>query len=174
MLLGPNEHLVREEAAELGLGTERVRGTLVLTDQRVVFVARNAAGLFTPGTSRTLVNLDVHQLTAVFVDRPKLRLGSADRGIVTVEAGGHAAQFRVRGAGSWRDSILRVRPTLLPLPPHPPPPPPSPARDGASLPGEHGKVVHTIEREVVLIRCRFCHTAVPERSGKCPHCGAPL
>lgn len=181
MLLGHNEHLLREEPADLGTGTDTTRGTLLLTNQRIVFVARESAGLFTPGTSRTLVNLDLHRLTGVFVDRPRLRLGSSDRGIVTVESGGHAAHFRVRGAGAWRDAILAVRPTLLPVPPPPPlPPPPAHGHESRTSTSAHGgggtpgMIVHTVEREVVLIRCRFCHTVVPERSGRCPQCGAPL
>jgi rubrerythrin len=35
-------------------------------------------------------------------------------------------------------------------------------------------VIHTIERQVVKIRCRHCGNLVNEVEGKCPSCGAPL
>lgn len=35
-------------------------------------------------------------------------------------------------------------------------------------------VIHTIERQVVKIRCRHCGSLVNEVEGKCPSCGAPL
>ncbi len=35
-------------------------------------------------------------------------------------------------------------------------------------------VVHTIERQVVKVRCRHCGKLGNEVDGKCPSCGAPL
>ena len=49
-----------------------------------------------------------------------------------------------------------------------PPPAPAPARVQAA------PQTHTIEREVVKVRCRYCGNLGDERDGKCSRCGAAL
>ena len=50
-----------------------------------------------------------------------------------------------------------------------PPPAPAPAQ-----PAPVATQTHTIEREVVKVRCRYCGNLGYERDGKCPSCGASL
>lgn len=50
-----------------------------------------------------------------------------------------------------------------------PAPPPAPAQ-----PAPVATQTHTIEREVVKVRCRYCGNLGDERDGKCASCGAAL
>ena len=51
-----------------------------------------------------------------------------------------------------------------------PAPPPVPA----PVPVHVAPQTHTIEREVVKVRCRYCGNLGDERDGKCSRCGAAL
>ncbi|MFZ0700077.1 MAG: DUF6114 domain-containing protein [Thermoplasmata archaeon] len=54
------------------------------------------------------------------------------------------------------------------------PTPPTPAIVYATAPPTSGMERHTIERQVVKVRCRYCGNLTDEVAGKCASCGAKL
>ncbi|HLM91238.1 MAG TPA: hypothetical protein VK424_04200 [Thermoplasmata archaeon] len=161
MLLGPGEGVLRSEYAVLldghGPGIEgRSAGVLYLTNHRCLFetnVSRGVVHTLVRGRD-TVVLLEGHLpgLRNVTVKRP--RLGKPRLVIETSHA---RAAFDVLDPDAWFQAIAGAR-QALPSPYAPPTP----------------SVTHTIERQVVKVRCRFCGILGNEVDGRCSACGAPL
>jgi hypothetical protein len=160
MLLHAGESVLRSEYAVLlegeGAGVlPRAPGVLYLTNFRIAFEATPSRGLV-----RNLVRgrhpvavLDtdlraVHDVAVLHpgLGRPRLHL----------EVPGARVTLDVLEPDAWVRAIAEGRHAL--------PPPPA------------GGVVatHTIERQVVKVRCRFCGTLGNEVDVRCPSCGASL
>lgn len=65
----------------------------------------------------------------------------------------------------WRRMAYEIRKTL-------PRPTPTPKKQVKKEKDVEGKVMIIREREIVKIRCPYCHALYDESHDKCPHCGA--
>jgi hypothetical protein len=125
-----------------------------VTNQRLVFEARVAGrGLGRRSTGETATQLEVplHELRNVSVRRARV-----GRPRLVLEWAHGRPSFDVLEPDEWTATIAQAKRSI--------PPPPGP----------YGAAVHTIERQVVKVRCRFCGALGNEVDGRCPSCGAPL
>lgn len=162
MLLGPGEGVLRSEYAVLldGHGPGIVRrsaGVLYLTNHRCLFetsVSRGVVHTLVRGRDPlVLLESPLPALRNVAVQRP--RLGKPRILIETVHA---RATFDVLDPDAWYHAVSEARQSL---------PSPYAAHPSATT-------THTIERQVVKVRCRYCGTLGNEVDGRCVMCGAPL
>lgn len=160
MLLGPGETLLRGEYAIVrsadgpapAVGAE---GVLYLTSQRVIFevpVPRGLAGALRGGRgTRTALEAPIATLRGAAVVRRRL-----GRERLAIETDRLRATFDVLQPSAWAHAIATAR------------------RAGPSAPDRPVERIHTIERQVVKVRCRYCGALGNEVDGRCPSCGAPL
>jgi hypothetical protein len=162
MLLGPGEGVLRSEYAVLldGHGPGIVRksaGVLYLTNHRCLFetsISRGVVRTLVRGRDPVvLLESALPALRNVTVLRP--RIGKPRLLIETRQA---RATFDVLDPDAWFQAVAEARQAL----PSPYVPPPS------------AITTHTIERQVVKVRCRFCGSLGNEVDGRCATCGAPL
>jgi hypothetical protein len=160
MLLQAGESILRSEYAVLLEGEgpgimARSAGVLYLTNHRVVFEANPSRGLVRnlvrgrhPVTVLDAHLSEVHNVTVLrpTLGRPRLHL-EVPRARVTLD---------VLEPDKWFLGIVDARRALIPA--------------------HHVPAIatHTIERQVVKVRCRFCGSLGNEVDGRCPSCGAPL
>jgi hypothetical protein len=158
MLLGPGEGALRSEYAVLldGDGPGIVRrsaGVLYLTNHRCLFetsVSRGVMRSLVQGKDSVVVlESSLPALRNIAVQRP--RIGKPRLLIETAHA---RAAFDVLDPDAWFRAVAEAR-QALPSPYAPP-------------------ATHTIERQVVKVRCRFCGNLGNEVDGRCPSCGASL
>ncbi len=156
MLLGPGEEILRSEYAVLVEGQaaaalDRATGVLYLTNQRCVFEIRASRGVvrdLTRGrTPETLLDASLGTLRNVSVLRPRL-----GRPRLHIEVHRARLTFDVLDPDAWQRSVAQARRAMAPP----------------------GLVTHTIERQVVKVRCRYCGSLANEVDGRCPSCGASL
>lgn len=158
MLLGPGEFVLRSAyaVAEPGDRTDnppKGPGVLYVTNQRVVFearVVRRRIGRRALGELETQLDASLHELRNVTVR------GRVGRPRLVLEFARARPSFDVLEPGGWTATIAQAKRALPP----------------AS--GPFWGTVHTIERQVVKVRCRFCGALGNEVDGRCPSCGAPL
>jgi len=128
-------------------------GVLYVTNHRIVFEARaRRRGLARRSTGDTVIQLDVplDHLRNVSVRRPHV-----GRPRLALELPHGRPTFDVLEPDAWAGSIAQAKRTYPPA-------------------TTEWRTVHTIERQVVKIRCRFCGSLGNEVDGRCPSCGAPL
>jgi hypothetical protein len=162
MLLGPGEGVLRSEYAVLldGHGPGIIRkstGVLYLTNHRCLFetsISRGMVHSLVRGRD-TLVLLEssLPALRNVTVQRP--RLGKPR---ILIETAHARASFDVLDPDAWFHAVAEARQAL-----------PSPY-----APPVVTTTTHTIERQVVKVRCRFCGSLGDEVDGRCAACGAAL
>jgi hypothetical protein len=159
MLLDPGESVLRSAYAVLErpeAGAERGGpGVLYLTNRRLLFEAPASRGLvrdFVQGRENHLAwHERLHEIRNVSVRRGRL---ARPRLVVEVPAG--RPVFDLLDPDAWASAIAEARHASAP-----PSPPGAP-------------ISHTIERQVVKVRCRFCGTLANEVDTRCPACGAPI
>lgn len=155
MLLDHGEVLLRSAyaVAYSGQGADRPPkgpGVLYLTSQRVIFeaaVGGSRIALRRVRETETQLELSLRALRNVTVRRGRL---VRPRLVFETEHG--RPSFDVLDPDAWVSMVAQAKRSL--------PPPMS--------------SVHTIERQVVKVRCRFCGSLGNEVDGRCPSCGAPL
>jgi len=158
MLLGHGEVVLRSAYAvadpgEPAEGGPKGPGVLYVTNHRIVFEARAPRrGLSRRSSSDTVTQLDVplDHLRNISVRRPRV-----GRPRLALELPHGRPTFDVLEPDAWAGSIAQAKRAYPP-------------------PGSGWRAVHTIERQVVKIRCRFCGSLGNEVDGRCPSCGAPL
>jgi len=160
MLLGADENILRSEYAILlegqGPGAlPRSAGVLYLTNYRCVYETNPSRGvvrnLVRGRETVTVLDAPLAQLHNVTVIRPRL-----GRVRLHLEVPRARVTFDVLDPDAWHRAIAEARRALPSA--HAPPAP----------------ATHTIERQVVKVRCRFCGVLANEVDGRCPSCGAPL
>ncbi|MGA7476545.1 MAG: hypothetical protein WBW47_04920 [Thermoplasmata archaeon] len=159
MLLGHGESVLRSAyaVAARGDGTDgppKGPGVLYVTTLRVVFeasVARSRLGRRPLAETETQLDASLHELKNVAVRR-----GRIGRPRLVLELAHGRPSFDVLEPEAWTSTIAQAKRAL---------PPPS---------GPGWATTHTIERQVVKVRCRFCGALGNEVDGRCPSCGAPL
>jgi len=155
MLLGHGEVLLRSAyaVAATGDGTDRPPhgpGVLYVTNQRVVFEApAGGSRIALRRVRETETQLDVSLRD---VRNVTVRKGRWTHPRLVLEIPLGRPSFDVLIPEAWASAIAQAKRALPP----------------ATGP------VHTIEREVVKVRCRFCGGLGNEVAGRCPYCGAPL
>ncbi len=163
MLLGPGESVLRSEYAVLvdGHGPGIVRktaGVLYLTNHRCIFetaVSRGVVRDFVRGRDASIVlDAPLPTLRNLSVQRP--RIGKPR---ILLDTGHAHATFDVLDPDAWYRAMVQARQAL-----------PSPY----APPSVATHTTHTVERQVVKVRCRFCGRLANEVDGRCPACGAPL
>lgn len=157
MLLGHGESLLRSAYAVASSGDESGApngpGVLYVTNLRIVFEAPVARRRIVRRVGETEVQLDVslHELKNLSVRRARL-----GRPRLVLELPHARPSFDVLDPDAWVAAIAQAKRALPPY-------------SGSSY-----TTVHTIERQVVKVRCRFCGALGNEVDGRCPSCGAPL
>jgi hypothetical protein len=158
MLLHPGESKLRSAYAVMeGYGPSAYHGpgVLYLTTQRLIFESS-----VSPGLVRGLV-LGKETVTVLDAPLPHVRNASVRRGRVgrerlQVELTVGRPSFDVLEPDAWTAAIALAK-RSMPVP-----------HSGAPV------VTHTIERQVVKVRCRYCGSLGNEVDGRCPTCGAAL
>jgi len=159
MLLGHGESVLRSAyaVASRGDGSDgppNGAGVLYVTTLRIVFeasVARRRIGRRSLAETVTQLDVSLHELKNVAVRR-----GRIGRPRLVLELAHGRPSFDVLEPEAWTGTIAQAKRAL----------PPS----GAAAWGS----THTIERQVVKVRCRFCGALGNEVDGRWPSCGAPL
>jgi len=158
MLLGHGESVLRSAyaVAEGGEATGHPNGpgVLYVTNLRVVFeaaVGRGRIGRRSGQETQVQLDASLHEVHNVGVRR-----GRIGRPRLLLDLARSRFTFDVLEPEAWTTTIAQAKRSLPP----------------ASAYG--GGIVHTIERQVVKVRCRFCGTLGNEVEGRCPSCGAPL
>lgn len=158
MLLGHAENVLRSAYAVAdgadGGGAPKGPGVLYVTNMRVVFeapVGRGTLGRRSRGETQVQLDASLHELRNVGVRR-----GRIGRPRLVLELAHARASFDVLEPEAWTAAIALAKRGLPPASPY------------------GGGIVHTVERQVVKVRCRFCATLGNEVDGRCPSCGAPL
>ncbi|MCI4347512.1 MAG: hypothetical protein L3J97_02695 [Thermoplasmata archaeon] len=160
MILLRDEKILTQGAAT-SLTHDKAAGLLFLTNYRLVFEA-NRPGLFRPGSTSTLLDLPLEQVSDAHVSRPRLRVRFLDSSRLRFQTHRGEVDFVVDHPEVWRQYFADAKRTAYPPsytsgPPtisvqvHVPPAPPSPP---------------------IHIRCAYCRTAYDESLGRCPNCGA--
>jgi len=160
MLLQSGEEILRSEFAVLleGEGSAvmpRSAGVLYLSNHRCVFEVQPSRGvvrnLVRGRATVTLLDAPLGWVRNVSVLRP--RLGRAKLHLEVPRA---RMTFDVLDPDSWHGAIAQARRTL------------------STAPTAPTVATHTIERQVVKVRCRFCGTLGNEGDARCVACGASL
>jgi hypothetical protein len=158
MLLHHGESRLRSAYAVLeGIAPAAANGpgVLYLTTQRLVFESSVSKGivrgLVLGRETVTVLDASLFQVRNVSVRRGRV---GHDR--LQVELTRGRPSFDVLDPDAWLAAIALAKRSL-----------PSPY-------AATGFVTHTIERQVVKIRCRFCGGLGNEVDGRCPACGAAL
>ncbi|MCI4336726.1 MAG: hypothetical protein L3K17_05975 [Thermoplasmata archaeon] len=176
MLLRPGERGIAGELCDCNLGAGKVQGKLYLTDQRILYELHESPGIFQPGRVITHIDLGLQEIRNIsvvsqLIGGPRLQL----------EIRGNHCTFTVQDPRGWATAIAHARAAVPPPAPflHVPPPPPPPPPGGGFTPvvvnvAPASATSHTVERQVVKVRCRHCGRLSDELPGKCSGCGAPL
>ena len=159
MLLGHGESVLRSAyaVARRGDGSDgppNGPGVLYLTNQRIVFEApatRKGIGRRTRTETEIQLDASLYELRNATVRR-----GRVGRPLLLLDLPHGRPSFDVLEPEAWVGTIAQAKRALPPLP------------------GPGWGTVHTIERQVVKVRCRFCGSLGNEVDGRCPSCGAPL
>ncbi len=131
-------------------------GTAYLTNHRMVFEAQMGGGLFEAARIVTIVNTPMERIVDAAVSFP--RFGPPVLHVQTTTGNG---VFNLSNPGRWQHEIAAMK-AVAPRPGPGPAPAPPPVMQ------------HTIEREVVKVRCRHCGTLNLETDRMCASCRAPL
>jgi len=158
MLLHAGESKLRSSYAVIeGFGPAAYQGpgVLYLTTQRVIFES-NVSGGLVRGIVRGKETVTVLEVPLSHVRNASVRRGRLGRPWLQLELTAGRPSFDVLDPDAWTAAIAVAKHAL-------------------PAPGSMGPVtLHTIERQVVKIRCRYCGTLGNEVDGRCPTCGAAL
>ncbi len=158
MLLHPGESKLRSAYAVIeGYGPSAYQGpgVLYLTTHRILFES-NVSGGFVRGLVRGKDTVTVLEVPLPHVRNASVRRGRLGRPRLQLELTAGRPAFDVLDPEAWTSAIA-VAKRSMPAPP-----------------GSGPIATHTIERQVVKIRCRYCGGLGNEVDGRCPTCGAAL
>ncbi len=158
MLLQHGESALRSAYAVLEPGghptDESGPGVLYLTSHRLIFEAPDRRGivrdLVQGRTTRTVLDASL-----LAVRNASVRRGRIAKPRLWIDLPGHAAAFDVLDPEGWVTAVAQAKRAL-------------------PVPGSTPVATHTIERQVVKVRCRYCGRLGNEVDGRCATCGAPL
>jgi hypothetical protein len=158
MLLHAGESKLRSAYAVLEVESPRAArgpGVLYVTTHRLVFESAVSPGIVR-GLVRGKETMTVLDAGLAQVRNASVRRGRIGRERLLVELVIGRPEFDVLDPEGWVAAIAAAK-RMVPV---------------ASGYGPTG--THTIERQVVKVRCRYCGALGNEVDGRCPTCGAPL
>ncbi|HXW67222.1 MAG TPA: zinc finger Ran-binding domain-containing protein [Thermoplasmata archaeon] len=155
MLLRPGERAIATEVVDADDDGEDLPGVLYLTNLRLVFEGTVGGNLLSPGTPRTLLDVDLEQVSNVVMTDPAI---GRPRLNVETERGANAFTFKTRSAAAWVHSITSARSARLSAPRAP--------AAGATAPSPSAPAVY--------LHCTHCGTLNPAGRTRCASCGAAL
>ena len=159
-LLSNGEVIIRQAPVVSSTGR---RGTLYLTNGRVVFEGTQATGIVSSRLRATdvvtIFSVRLAELGGVHVVKPLVGAPTLKLEMPSVNMNG---VFKIDDAKGWSEEIRRAHAAVIAAPP-----------PMASVGAIHTET-RTVEREVVKVRCRYCGNLGDERDGKCSRCGAAL
>ncbi len=158
MLLHGGESKLRSAYAVMeGYGPSAYQGpgVLYLSTQRLVFESSVSHGVVR-GLVRGKETVTVMEASLGIVRNVSVRRGRLGRDRLQVELIAGRPSFDVLDPDAWIAAIALAK-RSMPSPYGPPP-----------------VATHTIERQVVKVRCRYCGSLGNELDGRCPTCGAAL
>jgi hypothetical protein len=150
LLLQGETELRHEHAVPYRWGETVGRCSVYLTNFRLVLES-TPARLRPSGAPATILDVSLRHVQNISVGRVLRRPR-----YISVEAGPTPIRLDVVDPAAWVHAVATARTGV----PHPHAPAPV--------------ATHTIERQVVKIRCRHCGTLSDERNDRCPSCGAAL
>ena len=158
MLLQSNESKLRSAYAVMeGYGPAAYQGpgVLYLTTHRLIFESSVSTG-FVRGLVRGKETVTILEASLLHVRNIFVRKGRLGRPRLQVELTAGRPSFDVLDPDAWIAAVALAKRSL-------------------SFPAPGGAVAtHTIERQVVKVRCRYCGGLGNEVDGRCPTCGAAL
>ena len=159
-LLSNGEEIIRQAPVVSSSGR---RGTLFLTNARVVFEGTQATGIVSSRLRAsdviTLFSVRLAELGGVHVVKPLVGAATLKLEMPSVNT---RAVFKIEDAAGWSEEIRRAHASVMAAPPP------------AAAVGAIHTETRTVEREVVRVRCRYCGNLGDEREGQCARCGAAL
>jgi hypothetical protein len=158
MLLHPGESKLRSSYAVLegfGPSANQGPGVLYLTTHRLLFESSVSRGLV-HGLVYGKETVTVLEVPLSYVRNVTVRRGRLGAARLLVELRAARPSFDVLDPEAWTAAIALAKRSM-----------PSPY---ANFP----VFTHTIERQVVKVRCRYCGVLGNEVEGRCPTCGAAL
>ncbi|HTZ61622.1 MAG TPA: hypothetical protein VMC82_03140 [Thermoplasmata archaeon] len=158
MLVHPGESKLRSAYAVIeNYGPESYQGpgVLYLTTHRLAFETNVSPGLV-QGLVRGKETVTVLEVPLGHLRNASVRKGRLGRTRLQLELTAGRPAFDVLDPDAWVAAIALAKRSMPPTP------------------GAGPTVVHTIERQVVKVRCRYCGSLGNEVDGRCPTCGAAL
>jgi len=159
MILQRGEKILTQGPAT-SLTHDKASGLLFLTNYRLVFEATRS-GLLRPGSTSTLLDLPLEQVSDAHVNRPRIRIRFLDSSLLRFQTHRGEVDFVVDHPEVWRQYFADAKREAYP-PSHAPVPPTVSVQ--VNVPPAPPSTIH--------IRCPYCRTAYDETRGRCPNCGA--
>jgi hypothetical protein len=160
MILLRDEKILTQGPAT-SLTHDKATGLLYLTNYRLVFET-SRAGLLRPGSTSTLLDLPLEQVSDAHVNRPRLRIRFLDSSRLRFQTHRGEVDFVVDHPEVWRQYFADAK--------------------RQTYPASHAAWAPTVSVQVnvppappastVYIRCPYCRTTYDETKGRCPTCGA--
>ena len=164
MLFDNDEQVLYQEQG-VPTGEKSETGTLILTNKRVVLetMREKKMGFMKKQNVSVVIN-QVHLGNIVDVGiKPKL-IGKSKS--IWVSFVGGQSEYTVQDPSKWQSHLLQAKTGVSAI---------NSSRNvivNLSGGGQQATQTHTIERQVVKVRCRYCGTLYEEVASKCPSCGA--
>ncbi|MGA8303418.1 MAG: hypothetical protein WA691_05090 [Thermoplasmata archaeon] len=158
MLLHPGESKLRSAYAVLegyGPSAHQGPGVLYLTTLRLIFETSVSQGVVR-GLVRGKETVTVLEVSLSQVRNVSVRRGRIGRDRLQAELTAGRPSFDVLDPDAWVAAIALAK------------------RSMAAPYSGSPVAIHTIERQVVKVRCRYCGGLGNEVDGRCPTCGAAL
>lgn len=171
MLLNSGESVIRQEAVRKISGNA-ADGTLILTNQRLVFEVPKKGSLFHGRSTSTVIDSQLAFVSNAEVAKPLVGRPTL---VVHVQTG--RAEFKTSDAASWRDAIAAAKASAPPpggfAPWHAPPVVVNVGSTGAAPPATQPSPPAPTKPSI-HVRCSYCKNVYDEvaSGGRCPKCGA--
>jgi hypothetical protein len=160
ILLRGEKILTQGPATSLTHG--KAPGLLFLTNYRLVFETTTGTGLLRAGSTSTLLDLPLDQISDAHVNRPRLRIRFLDSSRLRFHTHRGEVDFAVDHPEVWRQYFADVKRESYPPSQGPAPPVISVQVNVPPAPSE----------STIHLRCPYCRTTYDEARGRCPTCGA--
>ncbi|BAB59894.1 TVG0758278 [Thermoplasma volcanium GSS1] len=106
----PDEHELLQEKSSMTRGGEQYfKGTLYLTDKRLIYEEKGHRGLIHAHPSKILLDLPLYLVVNISIAVPKIKLGTKKTLSVefTTEKGDDRATFVLKDPGKWQSEMMR-------------------------------------------------------------------
>jgi hypothetical protein len=150
LLSGGESQIRREDVVPYQWGDSTGRGSLYLTTFRLVLESA-PSGRLRPTHAETIFDLPLRHVGNVSVGVVRRRAR-----YIVLEFPTGTLRLDVVDPVKWFEAVAAAKASL------------------ASVHAPASRSTHTVEREVVKVRCRHCGTLSDERVARCSSCGAAL